>query len=203
MGHDELRAGLGARDRICRARLSSASAHGGGDQAQSEILRKLARQSALLAESRWRPVPPRRNHQAADARAYEVYKHSFGSQGPALLQALNILEQFDLQAMKHNSADYVHTVVEALKLAYADRDTYYADPEFVQVPGAGLLSKDYAKERAKLIDPKRASRSFIAGNPLPFDPKVKEWSYWVANIQDAAQPGQPLVDPEPVAGGDR
>jgi gamma-glutamyltranspeptidase / glutathione hydrolase len=136
-------------------------------------------------------------------RGYEVYKHSFGSQGPALLEALNILEQFDLQAMKHNSADYVHTVVEALKLAYADRDTYYADPEFVQVPGAGLLSKDYAKERAKLIDPKRASRSFIAGNPLPFDPKVKEWSYWVANIQDAAQPGQPLVDPEPVAGGDR
>jgi gamma-glutamyltranspeptidase/glutathione hydrolase len=58
-------------------------------------------------------------------RGYEVYKHSFGSQGPTLLEALNILEQFDLQAMKHNSADYVHTVVEALKLAYADRDTYY------------------------------------------------------------------------------
>jgi gamma-glutamyltranspeptidase / glutathione hydrolase len=136
-------------------------------------------------------------------RGYEVYKHSFGSQGPALLQALNILEQFDLQAMKHNSADYVHTVVEALKLAYADRDTYYADPDFVQVPGEGLLSKAYAKERAKLIDPKKASRSFIAGNPLPFDPKVKEWRYWVANIQGAAQPGEPLVDPEPVAGADK
>src|SRR5438876_8057164 len=136
-------------------------------------------------------------------RGYDVYKQSFGSQGPTLLQALNILEQFDLKAMKHNSADYVHTVVEALKLAYADRDTYYGDPDFVQVPGAGLLSKDYAKERAKLIDPKRASRSFIAGNPLPFDPQVKQWSYWVANIQGAAQPGQPLVDPEPVAGGDR
>jgi gamma-glutamyltranspeptidase/glutathione hydrolase len=134
-------------------------------------------------------------------RGYEVYKHSFGSQGPTLLEALNILEQFDLQAMKHNSADYVHTVVEALKLAYADRDTYYADPEFVQVPGEGLLSKDYAKERAKLIDPKRASRSFIAGNPLPFDSRVKQWSYWVANIREAAQPGEPLVDAEPVAGG--
>ena len=56
-------------------------------------------------------------------RGYEVYKHSFGSQGPVLLEALNILEQFDLKSMKRNSADYLHTVVEALKLAYADRDT--------------------------------------------------------------------------------
>jgi gamma-glutamyltranspeptidase / glutathione hydrolase len=134
-------------------------------------------------------------------RGYEVYKHSFGSQGPTLLEALNILEQFDLQAMKHNSADYIHTVVESLKLAYADRDTYYADPDFVQVPGEGLLSKGYAKERAKLIDPKRASRSFVAGNPLPFDSRVKQWSYWVANIKEATQPGGPLVDAEPVAGG--
>ena len=133
-------------------------------------------------------------------RGYEVYKHSFGSQGPTLLEALNILEQFDLKAMKHNSVDYVHTVVEALKLAYADRDTYYADPQFVQVPGEGLLSKAYAKERAKLIDPKRASRSFVAGDPLPFDPSVKQWSYWVANIRDAGQTG-PLPDAEPVAGG--
>ena len=65
-------------------------------------------------------------------RGYEVYKHSFGGQGPALLEALNILENFDLKAMKLNSPDYLHTVVEALKLAYADRDTYYGDPAFVQ-----------------------------------------------------------------------
>ena len=68
-----------------------------------------------------------------------------------LLQTLNILEQFDLRAMKHNSADYLHTVVEAMKLAYADRDTYYADPAFVQVPAEGLLSKAYAK-RAREAD---------------------------------------------------
>ena len=133
-------------------------------------------------------------------RGYEVYKHSFGSQGPVLLEALNILEQFDLRSMKHNSADYIHTVVEALKLAYADRDSYYADPEFVQVPAEGLLSKAYAKERAKLIDPKHASRAFIAGNPLPFDSKVKEWKYWVANIADGARPGQPVPDAEPIRG---
>ena len=133
-------------------------------------------------------------------RGYEVYKQSFGSQGPVLLQALNILEQFDLQAMKHNSPDYLHTVVEALKLAYADRDSYYADPEFVEVPGEGLLSKAYAKERAQRIDPKRASRSFIAGNPLPFDSKVKEWKYWTANVADDTKPGQPGPNAEPIRG---
>jgi gamma-glutamyltranspeptidase/glutathione hydrolase len=124
-----------------------------------------------------------------------------GSQGPVLLEALNILEGYDLRAMKRNSPDYIHVMVEALKLAYADRDTYYADPDFVRVPAEGLLSKAYAKERAKLIDPKSASRSFVAGNPLPFDSGVKEWKYWVANLTDAAKPNQPVVDPEPVSGG--
>ena len=119
-------------------------------------------------------------------RGYEVYKHSFGGQGPALLEALKILENFDLRAMKLNSPDYLHTVVEALKLAYADRDTYYGDPAFVQVPGEGLLSKAYAKERARLIDPNHASRAFVAGNPLPFDSHVKTWPYWVANLGAAA-----------------
>jgi len=133
-------------------------------------------------------------------RGYQVYKHSFGSQGPTLLEALNILEQFDLKSMKHDSADYIHTVVEALKLAYADRDSYYADPAFVQVPGEGLLSKIYARERAKLIDPRKASRAFVAGNPLPFDSKVKEWKYWVANITDGYKPGQPAPDAEPLRG---
>jgi len=133
-------------------------------------------------------------------RGYEVYKHSFGSQGPVLLQALNILEGFDLRAMKHNSPQYIHTVVEALKLAYADRDTYYADPDFVKVPGEGLLSKAYAKERAKLIDPARANRTFVAGNPLPYDTAVKEWKYWVANIREERRPDEPLPEAEPVAG---
>jgi gamma-glutamyltranspeptidase/glutathione hydrolase len=117
-------------------------------------------------------------------RGYTVYKHGFGSQGPVLLQTLNILENFDLKAMGHASADYLHTVVEAEKLAYADRDSYYADPAFVEVPAEGLLSKDYAKERAKLIDPKRASKAHIAGDPLRYDSKVKHWPYWKANVQD-------------------
>ena len=133
-------------------------------------------------------------------RGYQVYKHSFGSQGPVLLETLNILENFDLKAMKRNSADYVHTVTEALKLGYADRDSYYGDPEFVKTPAEGLLSKAYAKQRAALIDPKHASRGFIAGNPLPFDSKVKEWKYWVANIPDGTKLGGNVPNPESLGG---
>lgn len=121
-------------------------------------------------------------------RDYTVYKQPFNSQGPTLLQALNILEQFDLQAMGHNSADYLHTLVEALKLAYADRDTYYADQAFVDVPAAGLLSKDYARERAAEIDMDVASTTFEAGNPLPFDPTVDAWDFWTAGQSDLSGP---------------
>ncbi|MGE0460119.1 MAG: gamma-glutamyltransferase family protein [Vicinamibacterales bacterium] len=121
-------------------------------------------------------------------RGYTVYKHGFGSQGPMLLQALNILENFDLKAMGYASADYLHTVTEAMKLAYADRDTYYADPAFVQVPAEGLLSKVYAKERAALIDPAHASKAFIAGDPLKHDSKVKTWTWWKADVKDGTAP---------------
>ena len=129
-------------------------------------------------------------------RGYTVYKHGFGSQGPVLLQALNILENFDLRAMGYASADYLHTVTEAMKLAYADRDSFYADPAFVQVPGEGLLSKAYAKERAALIDPRRASTSFIAGDPLKYDSKVKQWPFWKANVADGATPRTRGADEE-------
>jgi gamma-glutamyltranspeptidase/glutathione hydrolase len=119
-------------------------------------------------------------------RGYTVYKHGFGSQGPVLLQTLNILEQFDLRGMGYASADYLHTIVEAMKLAYADRDSYYADPAFVKVPSEGLLSKAYAKDRAALINPRRASTAFVAGDPVRFDPRVKEWPYWKANVRDTS-----------------
>ncbi len=129
-------------------------------------------------------------------RGYTVYKHGFGSQGPMLLQTLNILEQFDLAAMGHGSADYLHTVTEAMKLAYADRDTYYADPTFVKVPGHGLLSKEYAHERAALIDPARASKAFVAGDPLKYDAQIKTWDFWKADIKDGTLPtsqGEPSL----------
>lgn len=113
-------------------------------------------------------------------RGYQVYKQGFNSQGPSMLQALNILETFDLQKMGHNSADYLHVVTEAMKMGYADRDTYYADPAFVDIPQRGLLSKDYARQRAGQIDMARAQTEQIAGDPLPFDDTVKAWRFWKA-----------------------
>jgi gamma-glutamyltranspeptidase/glutathione hydrolase len=119
---------------------------------------------------------------------YTVYKQPFNSQGPMLLQALNIIEQFDVGSMGHNSADYLHTIVEALKLAYADRDTYYADQDFVDVPAEGLLSKEYARERSDLIDMNRSSTQFLAGNPLPYDSSVDDWNFWIAGQSAIDEP---------------
>jgi len=130
-------------------------------------------------------------------RGYTVYKQGFNSQGPALLQTLNILEPFDLQKMGHNSADYLHVLTEAMKMAYADRDSYYADPTFVKVPATGLLSKEYAKQRASQIDMTRASAAQMAGDPLPFDDQVKSWAFWIAGRETTTQPPLPpdAVDP--------
>ena len=96
-------------------------------------------------------------------RGYEVYKNPSASQGPAELLMLNLLEGYDLKAMGHNSADYIHTSVEAVKLAMADRDKYFGDTEFVRVPYQGLLSDSYAAERRKLIDPRKSSHEFRPG----------------------------------------
>lgn len=99
---------------------------------------------------------------SSDYHNYKVYKPGFWSQGPAMLEALNILEGYDLRSMGFNSAEYIHTVTEALKLAYADRDTYYGDPKFVKIPEEILLSKSYAAERRKEIGSK-ASMEFLPG----------------------------------------
>jgi len=126
-------------------------------------------------------------------RGYQVYKQGFNSQGPSMLQALNILETFDLQAMGHNSADYLHVVTEAMKMGYADRDTYYADPAFVDIPQAGLLSKEYAKVRAGQINMAQAETEQVAGDPLPFDPTVKEWRFWKAGRASGAVDSAPVL----------
>jgi gamma-glutamyltranspeptidase / glutathione hydrolase len=99
-------------------------------------------------------------------RGYEVYKTGFWAQGPVMLETLNILEGFDLRVMRHNSADYVHTLTEAMKLGFADRDRYYGDPDFVRVPGTELLSRDYAAVRRALIDEKHASLEQRPGDPV-------------------------------------
>ena len=120
-------------------------------------------------------------------RGYEVFKQPFNSQGPMLLQALNILENYDLKAMGHNSPDYLHVLLESMKLAYADRDTYYADQDFVDVPAEGLLSKDYARVRSNEIDMATSTSDFVAGDPLPFDSSVNNWPYWIAGEETAEE----------------
>ncbi|MGH9629067.1 MAG: gamma-glutamyltransferase family protein, partial [Bryobacteraceae bacterium] len=95
-------------------------------------------------------------------RGYTVYKPGFWSQGPVLLEVLNLLEGYDLRALGHNSTEYIHNIVEALKLGYADRDTYYGDPKFSEIPKEELLSKDYAARRRSAIAP-RASLDFRPG----------------------------------------
>ena len=98
-------------------------------------------------------------------RGYQVFKAGFWTQGPAFLETLNMLEGFDLKKMGHNSPVYIHTLAEALKLALADRDRYYGDPNFVKIP-TELLSKEYAALRRPLIDERHASLAQQPGDPL-------------------------------------
>jgi gamma-glutamyltranspeptidase/glutathione hydrolase len=100
---------------------------------------------------------------------YEVYKLQEWTQGPVLLQTLNILEGIDLASMDRNSAEYVHALYQAMNLAYADRDFYYGDPYFPpKEPMEGLLSKEYAAERRKLINWEKNDPNVAPGDPYPF-----------------------------------
>jgi gamma-glutamyltranspeptidase / glutathione hydrolase len=102
---------------------------------------------------------------SVDYRGYRVHKCGPWSQGPVFLQQLMLLCGFDLRALAHNSAEYIHVVTEAAKLAFADREQYYGDPDFVGVPLTGLLSERYAAARRSLIDPERASLEHRPGDP--------------------------------------
>ena len=103
-------------------------------------------------------------------RGYTVCKCGPWTQGPYLCQALRLLEGFDLRGMGHLSADYIHVVAEAIKLAMADRDEYYADPEFVDVPLQALLSDAYTEMRRPLIDMRSASQEARPGDPIAMKP---------------------------------
>jgi gamma-glutamyltranspeptidase/glutathione hydrolase len=125
-----------------------------------------------MAGFKLEPEPP----VSTTYRGFRVFKPGFWSQGPSMIEALNLLEGFPLESMGHNSAEYIHTLTEALKLAYADRDAYYGDPKFSSVPADRLLSKEYAAGRRKLIG-QGASIEFrpgeIGGRP-PLHPSQSE-----------------------------
>ena len=99
---------------------------------------------------------------------YQVYKNPSASQGPAELFTLNLLRGYDLKKLGLNSPEYIHTCVEAIKLAFADREKYLGDTDFIRIPFEGLLSEEYARERRKLIDPDHASLELRPGSPERF-----------------------------------
>ena len=130
-------------------------------------------------------------------KGIQVYKLPFWQQGPAMLQALNILENADLKSMGFNSPQYMHTIYQAMSLAFADRDFYYGDPYFApEEPTRGLLSKDYAKTRYALIDPARNDSTIKPGDPYAFqggkNPFAEQLSKWtvIPAADDAARSGQ-------------
>jgi gamma-glutamyltranspeptidase / glutathione hydrolase len=133
-------------------------------------------------------------------RGYDVFELPPNGQGIAALQILNILEGFDLKAMGRNSAETLHAMIEAKKLAWADRAKFYADPEFATIPLAQLISKQYAAERRKLIDPNHAAKTAAPGNPnAPQSSKARDTSILglVAKIEN----GQDVRWPHRVRAG--
>jgi gamma-glutamyltranspeptidase/glutathione hydrolase len=123
-------------------------------------------------------------------KGIEVYKMQQWTQGPVMLQALNMLENFDLKSMGYNSTRYIHTLYQTMNLAFADRDFYYGDPAFApEEPMKGLLSKEYAKERIKQINWERNDAKVLPGDPYPFEGKknpyteqIKAWGNFHAAV---------------------
>jgi len=170
-----------------------------GDIAK-EFTRGVQEQGGLITLedlAKWHPQfekPVRTNY-----RGIDVYKLTVWTQGPVMLQALNILENFDLKSMGLNSPRYIHTVYQAMSLAYADRDFYYGDPEFPPAePVAGLLSKDYARARAKLINPERNDPAIGPGDPYafqggknPYGELLRNWAATATKPSEASPSSEP------------
>jgi gamma-glutamyltranspeptidase / glutathione hydrolase len=128
-------------------------------------------------------------------RGIDVYKLAQWTQGPVMLQTLNILENFDLKSMGYNSARYIHTVYQAMNLAFADRDFYYGDPDFdPKEPIKGLLSKEYAKERARLIHFDKNNANAGPGDPYPYEGKVNPYTELMKERGLVAQTSTPIND---------
>jgi gamma-glutamyltranspeptidase/glutathione hydrolase len=149
---------LAAYDRFYKGDIAQEFVRGSREQGGLATLEDLAKWRVKIEE----PVK-------ATYRGIDVYKLDVWTQGPAMLEALNLLEPMDLRAMGYNSARYIHTIYQAMNLAFADRDFYYGDPDFPPAkPRQGLLSKDYARERAKGIDATANDANAKPGDPYPF-----------------------------------
>ena len=135
-------------------------------------------------------------------KGIEVYKMQQWTQGPVMLQALNILENFDLKGMGYNSARYIHTLYQAMNMSFADRDFYYGDPAFApEEPIKGLLSKEYAKERAKTMNLEKNDPKVMPGDPYPFEGKknpyldlLSEWNVVALDKFSQARPDESYLN---------
>lgn len=156
---------MAAYDRFYKGDIAKEFVRGSREQGGLITLEDLAK---------WKPVIEEPLH--TNYKGIEVYKLQQWTQGPSLLQALNILENFDLKSMGYNSTKYIHTVYQALNLAFADRDFYYGDPYFPpQEPIRGLLSKEYAKQRAGQVLMNRNDAAAAPGDPYPFEGKTNPY----------------------------
>jgi gamma-glutamyltranspeptidase / glutathione hydrolase len=148
-----------------------------GDIAR-EFVRGCQEQGGLITMddlARWKPLEEEPLH--VNYKGIEVYKLQQWTQGPVLLQTLNLLENFDLKSMGYNSSRYIHTIYQAMNLSFADRDFYYGDPYFPpEEPMKGLLSKAYAKERAGLIGYDKNDAAAGPGDPYPFEGKTNPFT---------------------------
>ncbi|MEQ1588213.1 MAG: gamma-glutamyltransferase, partial [Cyclobacteriaceae bacterium] len=158
-----------------------------GDIAK-EFARGCQEQGGLITEqdlANWKVIteePIMVNYKGID-----VYKMQQWTQGPVLLQALNMLENLDLKAMGFNSARYIHTLYQVMNLTFADRDFYYGDPYFApEEPMKGLLSKEYAKERIKAINWERNDPKAAPGDPYPFEGKVNPYKDYLKELTQAS-----------------
>jgi gamma-glutamyltranspeptidase / glutathione hydrolase len=158
-----------------------------GDIAR-EFVRGVQEQGGLITLedlAKWRPLLEEPLH--TNYRGVEVYKLDTWTQGPALLQTLNILENFDLRAQGYNSANYIHTLYQAMNLAFADRDFYYGDPYLPpDEPRRGLLSKEYAKSRAASIRPDRNDVHAGPGDPYPYQGATNPYAGQLAGERTGA-----------------
>ena len=147
-----------------------------GDVAQ-EFVRGCQEQGGLITMqdlANWKPIEEEPLH--TNYKGIEVYKLQQWTQGPMLLQSLNILENFDLKTMGYNSTRYIHTLYQTMNLAFADRDFYYGDPAFAPAePMQGLMRKAYAKQRAKMILYERNNPNIGPGDPYPFEGKINPY----------------------------
>lgn len=185
-GKDRKAAIMAAYDRFYRGDIAAEIVRGARRLGGLFTREDLARWSVKLEE----PV-------ATNYKGIDVYKLTHWTQGPAMLQALNLLELADLRGMGYNSARYIHTLYQAMNLAFADRDFYYGDPDFPPAePIRGLLSKEYARARFATIDGERNNPWAAPGDPYPFQGDVNPFADLLRDWRPRrpARPAPPRIE---------